>query len=90
MKPDILHLCVFGASCAVISPKEWLKGLEDRATMCFLVGYKYDGGGYRVWDLKKQGGVEFGDIVFFVEDGLPSPTLNDLPPRPVDEGESVT
>jgi len=28
-------------------------------------------------------------IVFF-EDGLPSPTLNDLPPRPVDEDESVT
>jgi len=46
MKPDILHLCVFGAPCAVISPKEWLKKLDDRGTMCFLVGYKYDGGGY--------------------------------------------
>ena len=26
---------------------------------------------------------------FFFRDGLPSPTLNDLPPRPVDEDESV-
>jgi len=40
---------------------------------------------------KKQGGVvQSPDIVFFVEDGLQSPTLNDLPSRPVDEGESVT
>ena len=50
---------------------------------------KYDGGGYRVWDPKRRVVAESRDIVFF-EDGLPSPTLKDLPPRPVDEDESVT
>jgi len=57
--------------------------------MCFFVSYKYDGGGYRVWDPKRRVVAESRDIVFF-EDGLPPPTLNDLPPRPVDEDESVT
>ena len=60
-----------------------------RATMCFLVGYKYDGGGCRVWDPKRQVVAESRDIVFF-EDGLPSPTLNDLPPRPIDKDELVS
>jgi hypothetical protein len=31
-------------------PSEKLKKLDDRATMCYFVGYKYGGGGYRVWD----------------------------------------
>ena len=26
---------------------ERMRKLDDRTTMCFLVGYKYDGGGYR-------------------------------------------
>jgi len=39
---------------------------------------KYDRGGYRVWDPKRRVVAESRDIVFF-EDGLPSPTLNDLP-----------
>ena len=55
--------------------------------MCSFVGYKYEGGGYRVWDSKRQV-VGSRDIIFF--DTLPSPTLNDLPPPPADEGESVT
>ena len=57
--------------------------------MCFFVRYEYEGGNYRVWDQKRQVVVESRDIIFF-EDSLPSPTLNDLPPRPVDEDESVT
>jgi len=57
--------------------------------MCFFVGYKYEGGGYRVWDLKRQVVVESRDIIFF-EEGLPSPTLNNPPLRPVDEDEQVT
>jgi len=61
---------------------------DDRATICFFVGYKYDGSGYRVWDPKRRVVVESRDIAFF-EDSLLSPTLNDLPPRPVDEDESV-
>ena len=46
-----------------------MRKLDDRATTRFFVGYKYEGGGYRVWDPKRQVVVEFGDIVFF-EDGL--------------------
>jgi len=38
---------------------------------------------------KRQVAGKSREIVFFV-DGLPSRTLNDLPPQPVDEGESVT
>ena len=44
--------------------------------MCFFVGYKYEGG-YRVWDPKRRVVVESRDIVFFFEDGLPPPTLNE-------------
>jgi len=40
--------------CAIVEPKELLKKLDDRATMCFFVGYKYDGGGYRVWDPERR------------------------------------
>ena len=68
---------------------DWLRKLDDRATMCFIVGYKYEGGGYRVWHPKSQVVVESGDVAFF-EGRLPSPILNDPPPWSVDEGESVT
>jgi len=74
VKPDVLHLHAFGAPCAIVEPKEWLRKLDDRATMCYFVGHKYDGGGYRVRDPKGRVVVESKDIVFF-EDGLPSPTL---------------
>ena len=87
MKQDVSHLHAFGASCAIVEPKERLRKIDDRTTMCFFVGYKYNGGGYKVWDLKRR--VVAEHCVFF-EDGLPSPTLNDLPPRPVDEDKSVT
>jgi len=49
---------------------------------------KYDEGGYRVWAPKRRVVVESKEIIFF-EDGLLSPTLNDRPPRPFDEDESV-
>jgi len=57
--------------------------------MCYFVGCKYDGGSYRVWDPKRRV-VPSPKTLFFFEDGLLSPTLNDLPPRPVDDDESVT
>jgi hypothetical protein len=56
---------------AIVEPKERLKKLDDRATMWFLVGYRYAGGGYRVWDPKRQVVVESRDIV-----DLPPPTLD--------------
>ena len=59
-KPDVSHLRAFGAPCAIVEPKERLRKLDDRATMCFFVGYKYEGGGYRVWDPKRRVVVEFG------------------------------
>ena len=52
-KPDLAHLCAFGAPCAIIA-KERLNKLDDHATMCFFVGYKYERGGYRVWDPKRR------------------------------------
>ena len=73
-KPDVSHLRAFGAPCAIVEPKERLRKLDDRATMCFFVGYNYEGGGYRVWDPKKRVVVESRDILSF-EDGLPPPTL---------------
>jgi len=86
---DVSHLRAFGVPCTIVELKEQLRNLDDRATMCFFVGYKGEGGGCSVWDQKRQVVVESRDIVFF-EDSLPSPTLNELPPRPVDEDESVT
>jgi len=28
-KPDVSHLCAFGAPCAIVEPKERLKKLDD-------------------------------------------------------------
>ena len=56
--------------------------------MCFFVGYKYDGGGYRVWDPKRRVVAESRDVVFFEQLAVAhsqQPTA-----LPVDEGESVT
>ena len=58
VKPDVSHLRAFGAPCTIVEPKERLKKVDERATMCFFVGYKYEGGGYRVWDPKRQVVVE--------------------------------
>ena len=56
-------------------------------TICFFVGYKYEGGGYRVWDPKRRVVVESRDLIFF-EDGLLPPTLNDSRPQPIDEDDN--
>jgi len=72
-KPDLAHLRAFGAPCSIVEP---LEKPDDRATMCFFVGYKCGGGGYRVWDPKGRDVVESKDVVFY-EDGLPPPTLSD-------------
>jgi hypothetical protein len=52
MKPDVQDLRAFGAPCAVIDPSERLKKLDDPATMCFFVGYKY---AVRRWWLQSLG-----------------------------------
>jgi transposase InsO family protein len=83
-KPDVRNLRAFGAPCAVIEPSEKLKKLDDRATMCFFVGYKYGGGGYRVWDPKRKVVVESRDVIFF-EDGLPPPTLRETASPTIDD-----
>jgi len=91
-KPDVSHLRAFGGPCTIVEPKERLKKLDYRATMSFLVGYKYEGGGPGGLGPektpKRQVVVGSREIVFF-EDGLPSPTLNDPPPRPIYKDESV-
>ena len=68
MKPDLADLCAFGALCTIVEPAAKLKKLDDQARMCFVMGYKYSGGGYRVWDPEKRVVVESKDVVFF-EDG---------------------
>ena len=52
-KPDVSHLCVFSMPCTIIKLKECLRKLDGQATMCFFIRYKYEGSGYRVWDLKR-------------------------------------
>ena len=69
VKPDLAHLCAFSAPCAIVSPSEKLRKLDDRASMCVFVGYKYGGGGYRVWDPRRSIMIESQDITFW-EDGL--------------------
>ena len=85
-KSDVSHFRAFSTPCAIVEPTERLRKLDDRATMCFFVGYKYKEGGYQVWVPKRRVVVEFRDFVFF-EDGLPPPTLNGSRPQPADEDE---
>ena len=54
VKPDVSHVRAFNTSWAIVELTERLRKLDDRATMCFFVGYKYEGGGYRVSDLKGE------------------------------------
>jgi transposase InsO family protein len=48
MKPDVGHIRAFGCVAKVVLPSELLGKLDDRAVMCYLLGYKYDGA-YCVW-----------------------------------------
>jgi hypothetical protein len=89
VKPDVADLQAFSAPCAVVEPAAKLKKLDDWVVMCVFVGYKYSGGGYRVWDPRKSAVVECRDIMFF-EDGLPPPTFRDLASRPDDADEVLT
>ena len=86
--PDLAELHAFSAPCAIVSLSEKLKKLDDWASMCVFVGYKYGGGGYRVWDLRKSIMVETRDITFY-EDGLPPPTYRELATQADDADEPV-
>ena len=68
-KPNISDLWAFGTPCAIVQPVVKLKKLDNRANMCFFLGYKYSSGGYRVWRLEIKMVVEARDVVFF-EEGL--------------------
>ena len=74
-RPNISDLRAFGAPCAIVQPAVKLKKLDDRTNMCFFLGYKYGGGGYRVWRPEMKVVVEARDVVFF-EEGLPSSPLH--------------
>jgi len=87
-KPDLAHLRAFGAPCTVVQLLEKLKRLDARSRMCFFVSHKYEGGGYRVWDLRKGVVVESRNVVFF-EDGLPPPTLNESHQQSADADKAV-
>lgn len=50
-----------------------LKGLDDRSRICYLVGYKYTGGGYRVWAPKHCAVVESRDTTFLDVLSWPNP-----------------
>ena len=43
VKPDVSHLRTFGTPYAIVELNELLKKLDNRARMCFYVGYKYSG-----------------------------------------------
>ena len=66
---NISNLWAFSAPCAIVQPAVKLKRLDDSMNMCFFLGYKYSGGGYRVWCLEIKMVVEARDVVFF-EEGL--------------------
>src|SRR5258706_6870592 len=72
----------------IVEPAEKLRKLDNRARMCFFVGYKYSGGGYRVCDPEKKAIVEYRDVAFF-EDGLPSPPLHSSPMPSNDNDEAA-
>jgi len=76
MKPDLADLHMFGAPCTIAEPSARLKKLDDRASFCVFVGYKYSGGSYHVWDPEREVVVELWDVIFF-EDGMPPPALHD-------------
>ena len=88
MKPDLANLCAFGILCAIVEPAAKLKKLDDQARMCFVMGYKYSGGGYRVWDPEKRVIVKSRDVVFF-EDSLPPPPLHSSPMPNDDDDQPI-
>ena len=87
-KPDLADLRAFCALCTIVELAAKLKKLDDQVRMCFVVGYKYSGGGYRVWDPEKKVVVKSRDVVFF-EDGLPSPPLHSSPMPNDDDDQAI-
>ena len=77
VKPNLANLRAFGVPCTVVEPREKLRKLDDRASACVFVGYKYGGGGYRVWDCQRSVVVEARGVTFF-EEGPSPPTLRQL------------
>ena len=47
-KPDLPHLRAIGAMCCRPAAGE-IEELNARSRRCSSVGYKHDGGGYKVW-----------------------------------------
>ena len=60
VKPDLAHMRAFGAPCSIVKP---LEKRDDRARMCFFVGYMCGGGGHRLWDPKGRAVVESRDVL---------------------------
>ena len=87
-KPDLADLHAFSALCAIVKLVAKLKKLDDQVRMCFVVGYKYSGGGYRVWDPEKRVIIKSRDVVFF-ENSLPLPPLHSLPTPNNDDDQPI-
>jgi len=78
-----LTMRVWGAMCCV-QPLEKLRKLDARSRMCFFIGYKFEGGGYRVCDPRKGVVVGSRDVVFNEDacDRPPSTSRTSSPPTP--------
>jgi hypothetical protein len=70
IKPDVSHIRPFGCITKVALPTEKLGKLDHRAVMGYLIGYKYESGGYRVW-IPKKGVREARDVVFYNDEDAP-------------------
>ena len=62
IKVDLADLCAFGTLCAIVDPSGEDEEMDDQASMCVFIEYKYGGCGYRVWDPRKSIVVKFRDI----------------------------
>jgi len=66
---------------AVVQPLEKLRKLGARSRRCSFVGYKYEGGGCRVWT-RARGLLSSPEMSFSMRDGMPPPTLNESRQQP--------
>ena len=96
-KLDVSHLRTFRVPCTIVELSELVKKLDDQLMMCFFIGYKYETGGYWVWDPKRQVVVESKGLKFFLRMACPHPlsaklgccrmttdhSSNHLPSRPM-------
>jgi hypothetical protein len=65
MIPDVSHVRTFGCVVRATRPAEIREKLDERATMGYLLGYKYDGE-YRIW-IPKWGARKTRDIALFTK-----------------------